>query len=184
MNKLLNELLLIFELIQQFALMNFSLYLNIFKILKIFMLNISKEKTTISKAMIKFWSTFHFQIFWYSFTGDNKFLLTSSLIFPRKILPPAPLDTSATVFVCIFSSILNSIMEGWKYRSKEVVFKSYCLSPKKPIRQKTFSWNLHDIFFRNLHEMSQPSCQNQQNGKETFSQTCILHHGCGKVSNS
>ena len=70
--------------------------------------------------------------------------------------------------MCIFSSILNSIMEGWKYRSKEVVFKSYFLSPKKPIRQKTFSWNLHDIFFRNLHEMSQPSCQNQQNGKETF----------------
>ena len=37
--------LLMFELIQQAALMNFMLYLNIFKILKIFMLNISKEKT-------------------------------------------------------------------------------------------------------------------------------------------
>ena len=39
------SLLLIFELIQQAALMNFMLYLNIFKTLKIFMLNISKEKT-------------------------------------------------------------------------------------------------------------------------------------------
>ena len=38
------SLLLIFELIQQAALMNFRLYLNILKILKIFMLNISKEK--------------------------------------------------------------------------------------------------------------------------------------------
>ena len=39
------SLLLIFELIQQAALMNFMLYLNIFKTLKIFMLNISKEKS-------------------------------------------------------------------------------------------------------------------------------------------
>ena len=38
------SLLLIFELIQQVTRMNFMLYLNIFKILKIFMLNISKEK--------------------------------------------------------------------------------------------------------------------------------------------
>ena len=44
--KLKLSLLLIFELIQQATLMNFMLYLNIFKILKIFMLNISKEKTT------------------------------------------------------------------------------------------------------------------------------------------
>ena len=134
MNKLLNELLLIFELIQQFALMNFSLYLNIFKILKIFMLNISKETTTISKAMIEFWSKFYFQIFWYSFTGDNKFLLTPSLIFPRKILPPAPLDTSATVLVCIFSSILNSIMEGWKYRSRKLLKAIFCHQKKKKKR--------------------------------------------------
>ena len=38
------SLLLISELTQQAALMNFMLYLNIFKILKIWMLNISKEK--------------------------------------------------------------------------------------------------------------------------------------------
>ena len=37
------SLLLIFELIQQAALMNFMLYLNIFKTLKTFMLNISKN---------------------------------------------------------------------------------------------------------------------------------------------
>ena len=64
------SLLLIFELIQQAALINFMLYLNILKILKIFMLNILKEKlhnscllsfetstvqtATISKSMIKF----------------------------------------------------------------------------------------------------------------------------------
>ena len=39
------SLLLIFELIQQAALMNFKLYLNIVKILKIFMFKISKEET-------------------------------------------------------------------------------------------------------------------------------------------
>ena len=38
------SLLLIFELIQQAALMIFMLHLNVFKIMNIFMLNISKEK--------------------------------------------------------------------------------------------------------------------------------------------
>ena len=45
MNEVFLSPLLIFELIQQAALMNFMLYLNIFKTLKIFMLNISKEKS-------------------------------------------------------------------------------------------------------------------------------------------
>ena len=129
--------------------MNFMVYLNIFKIWKIFMLNIMKEKlhvssllsfqnstvqtATISKAMIKFWFKFHFQILWFSFTGDNRFLLIPSLICPRKILPPALLDTSATRLVYIFSSILNSIMEGWKCRSRELLKAIYChqKSPKQ-----------------------------------------------------
>ena len=115
--------------------------------------------------MIKFWSKFHFQILWCNFIGDNRFLLTPSLISPRNILPPAPLKTSTTTL--IFSTILNSIMEKWKYRYREL------LNPKKnqkTIRNKTFSWNLHEIFFKHFHEMSQSSGQNQQNGKQTYCQ--------------
>ena len=153
------SLLLIFELIQQAALMNFMLYLNILKILKIFMLNISKEKlhiscllsfwnstmqtATINKAVINFWSKFHFRILWYSFTWVNRFLLTPSLISPREILPPAPLDTSTTALMRIFSPILNSVMKGWKYRSREHLKVIFC-HQKKPKKADIFlklAWN-------------------------------------------
>ena len=107
--------------------------------------------------MVKFSSKFHFQILWYSFTGDDWFLLTPFLISPRKILPPAPLDTSTTALLCIFSSILNSKIEGWKYRSRELLKAIFFPSKKKKktLRKQTFSWNLHEIFFRHLHEMYQ-----------------------------
>ena len=95
--------------------------------------------------MIKFWSKFHCQIFWYSFTWDYRFLLTPSLISSRKILPPAPLHTSTTALVCIFYPILNSVMEGWKYRSREFLKAIFC-HQKKPTRKQTFSWNLHEFF--------------------------------------
>ena len=125
--------------------------------------------------MIKFYSKFHFHILWYNFTWDNRFLLTPSPISHRKILPPAPLDTSTTALVCIFSPILNSMMEGWKYRSRELL-KAIFVTKKpqktkqiiKKTRKQTFSWNLHEIFFRHLHEISQPSGQDQQNGKRTY----------------
>ena len=120
------------------------------------------DTATINKAMIRFWSKFNFQILWYRL----RLLLTSSLIYPRKILPPAPLDTSTTALVCIFSPILNSMMEGWKYKSRELLKAVF--SHQKTPRKQTFSWNLHEIFFRHLHEMSQPSGQDQQNGKRTY----------------
>ena len=96
--------------------------------------------------MIKFWSKFHFQILWYSFTWDNRFLVTPSLISYRKILPPAPLDTSATALVCIFSPILNSMMEGWKCRSTEL------LSPKNKQESKHFL-EICMKFFSNLPQV-------------------------------
>ena len=154
------SLLLIFNLIQQAALMNFMLYLSIFWISKIFMLNISKEKlhiscllcfqnrtvltATISNAIIKFWSKLHFQILWYSFNWDNRFLLTPSLISHRKILLPAPLDTWTTTLVCFFSPILNLIMEGWKCWSRKLLKVIFC--HRKKARKQTFSWNFHEIF--------------------------------------
>ena len=127
------------------------------------------QTAKISKAIIKFWSKFHFPILWYIFTWDNKhnlFLLATSLFSHRKILPPAPLDTSTAALVCIFSPILNSMMKGWKYRS----FWKLFLSTKKKARKQAFSWNLHEIFFRHLLEMSQHSCQDQQNCKWTYCQ--------------
>ena len=95
--------------------------------------------------MIKFWYKFYFKVLWYSFTGDDTFLLIPSLISPRKILPPSPLNTSATALVCIFSSILNSIMEGWNYRSRWLLKAIFCYQ-KKTTRKQKFSWNLHEIF--------------------------------------
>ena len=61
-------------------------------------------------------------------------------------------------------------MEKWKCRYRELL-KAVFFHPKKPqktIRNKTFSWNLHEIFFKHFHEMSQFSGQNQRNGKQTY----------------
>ena len=101
------------------------------------------ETATISKAMIKFWSKFHFQILWCSFTWDNRFLLTPFLISLRKILPPEPLDTPKTASMRIIFPILNSMMEGWKYRSRELLKAIFCHQKKA---KQTFSWNLHQFF--------------------------------------
>ena len=113
------SLLLIFEFTQQAALVNFMFYLDIFKILKILFrtfrrknllprkLKIAqcKQPQLVKPSLIKL----HIQILWNSFTTDNRFLLTPSQSLPWKQenLPPAPLDTSTTALVCIFSSILN-----------------------------------------------------------------------------
>ena len=89
------------------------------------------QTPTVCKAVIKFWSKFHFQILWYSFTWGNSFLLTPSVISHRKLLPPAPLDKSATALMCIFSPILNSVMEGWQYRSRVLLKTIFCHQKKK-----------------------------------------------------
>ena len=128
-----SSLLLVFELIQQASLVNFMLYLNIFRIWKILFWrkyctyisclvsfhNSTAQTATISKAMIKFWPEFHVLK-----SSDTTLQLYNFLILTlprpslsqqnRKALPPAPLDTSTTALVCIFSWILNSVMEGWK----------------------------------------------------------------------
>ena len=125
--------------------------------------------------MVKFSSKFHFQILWYSFTGDDWFLLTPFLISPRKILPPAPLDTSTTALLCIFSSILNSKIEGWKYRSRELLKAIFFPSKKKNKKNikkadifLKFAWNFFQTFAWNVS--NQPSGQNQQDGKQTYCQ--------------
>ena len=177
------------------------------------------QTAKISKAIIKFWSKFHFPILWYIFTWDNKhnlFLLATSLFSHRKILPPAPLDTSTAALVCIFSPILNSVMKGWKYSS----FWKLFLSTKKKARKKaflkltwnffqTFAWNVSTLtsgsakLKTNILSITTPVLQNSLQGYTLsyfygllgglyslrnvswiFYQTCILHHGSGKVSNA
>ena len=138
------SLLLIFELIQQSALVNFLFYLNIFKILKlsfstfleelhisclVSFYNSTMQTATTSKAMIKFWSKFQIQILLYSFSRDNRFLITHSHSLPGKQENPfssASRHINNSLSKYLFSSILNSIMVGWKYRSRKLF-----LSPKE-----------------------------------------------------
>ena len=130
--------------------------------------------------MIKFWSKFHIQILWYSFTRDTMFLLMLSQSLPenRKTLPPAPLDISATTLVCIFSSILNTVMEGWKYRSRELLKTIFCR--QKTRKQTDSTWDslqpslqvCSGAYFLLLHlfrGMSQPSGQDLPDVKQTYS---------------
>ena len=137
--------------------LNFVFYLNIFKILKISFWKkncISSlalqafrivQTVTISKAMIKFWFKFHIQIIWYSFTRDNRFLLTLSQSLPEKQEnPPASLDKSATTLVYMFYSILNSIMKGRKYSSRPLL-KAIIWSPKNDKKADSLCTNFSSI---------------------------------------
>ena len=67
-----------------------------------------------------------------------RFLLTPFQSLPRiQENPTASLDKSITVLVCIFFSILNSIMEEWKYGSRELLKTSSKSSKKEEIS----AWN-------------------------------------------
>ena len=136
MSALFLSLLLIFELIQQATLMNFMLFLNILKILKVSfskfwrenlhipwlvgsfflehcvkLLDNTVETAMISKAMFKFWSIFHIQNPWCGFTRDNSFLQTPSQLLPGKQESLSPSTSrhinNITALIGIFSSILN-----------------------------------------------------------------------------
>ena len=94
------SLLLIFEQIQQIALVNFILYLNIHKILKIsfgtfwiknyiyLVLYACKTAQWKQPRLVKPWffffSKFHIDNLWCSFSRENNFLLTLSQSFPRQ----------------------------------------------------------------------------------------------------
>ena len=96
----------------------------------------------ISKAMFKVWLIFHIQKLWYSFTRGNSFLQTLSQSFTRKkknsFLSTSRQVNNVIALTWIFSSILNciktnqknSIIKGWKYRSKGLL-KAIPLSSKK-----------------------------------------------------
>ena len=111
------------------------------------------QAATISKSIIQFWSKFHIQILWYSFTRGSRFLLTPSQSLPGKHgkLPPATVDTSTTALLCIFSSLLNSVMEGWKCRSREL-WKAIFMSRKN---RQTDRFDLRKVFFNFYHKCAE-----------------------------
>ena len=125
--------------------------------------------STVLTAMIKFWSKFYIRILGYSFTRDNRFLLTPSQSLPGKqeSLSPAPLDTSTTALVCIFSSILNSIMEGSKFRSRELLRLFFIT--KQTIRKQTGSaWNFLQLSIQVCRGSYIPYFKNMAYGRGGF----------------
>ena len=152
-------LLLIFELIHQATLVNFMFFLNIVKILKVsfwtfwrkicisldlwalFLWKLCKAFRIVQCKQLrflksfKFWSIFHIQNLWYSFTRDNSFLQTfTSLSQKNPSTNTSRHINNITALVCIFSLILNcslanqknSIMNGWKCRSKGLLKLFFC----------------------------------------------------------
>ena len=73
------------------------------------------------------------QIPWYSFIKEIRFLLTLSQSLPGK---QENLSSSVSrhvnnVLVCIFSSILNSVMEEWKYKSRDLLKYIFFVTKKQ-----------------------------------------------------
>ena len=63
--------------------------------------------------MFKFWSIFHIQNLWHSFTRDNSFLQTPSHSLTEKQKNPSPcisrLINNVKALMCVFFLILNCI---------------------------------------------------------------------------
>ena len=133
-------------------------------------------------------------------------------------MPPVPLDTSTTALVCIFSSILNSMMERWKYRSRELLKTIFCHQKKQESRyfleicmkffldicMKCLNPQFRINKLVNEHTVDYHPSPSELTSRihpmkflwtpkwfiflqyvsGIFYQTCISHHGSGKVSNS
>ena len=173
------------------------------------------QRATINKSIIRFLPKFHFQILRYSFTRENRFLRNPSQSLKGK---QENSYSSASRHVnnslSIFSAILNSIIKGWKYRSRELLKAIFC--HQKTIREQTGStlnflqsslqvcWGAYIpyfkintpifcylIFFKKCLNPQVRYCWlpayspwSLQNIPWIFSQTCISQHDCKKVSNS
>ena len=93
--------------------------------------------------MNKFWSKFHIQILWYSFTRDNRFLLTPFQSLSGKQENPSSgtsihVNNNLSVHFFLGSELSN---ERMKVQVKRV-FKGYFFVTKKTIRKQTVSaWN-------------------------------------------
>ena len=84
------------------------------------------QRATISKCIIRFWSKFHIQILGYSFTKENRFLLTLSQSLQGKQENPCfsasrHVNNSLSVYFFLYSELNN---EGMTVQVKRV-FKTY-----------------------------------------------------------
>ena len=62
--------------------------------------------------MIKFWSKFHIQILWYSFTSDSRFLLTPSQSLPGKSSSASGhINSILSVYIFLDSELNNGAMK-------------------------------------------------------------------------
>ena len=79
--------------------------------------------------MIKFLSKFHAQILWYSFTTDNRFLLTSSSLSQENPSCSASqhINNCLSVYLFFDSELNNEVVKTQLWRA----FKSYFSSTKK-----------------------------------------------------
>ena len=127
-----------FEFIQQAALVNFMLYFNIFRVLKI------SFRTFWISRLVSLDCKFHIEIFRYSFTRDKKFLLIPSHFLPgiqekHSSSASKHVNNSLSVYFFLDSELSNGRMKVQVKRA----FESYFLSPKKTTTRKQTgsTWN-------------------------------------------
>ena len=142
--------------------------------------------------MIKFWSKFHIQILWYSFIGENRFLLTPSQSLPGKQEnPSSSASRHATNSLSLYFLLSSELSNGGMKIQVKRAFKSYFLSPKNNKKVDRFCIKFSSAFntsvqgclyslFQNqcphfllkhlFQRISQPSGQDQQNDKRTYCQ--------------
>ena len=96
------------------------------------------QRATINKSVIRFLPKFYIPILEYSFARENRFLLNpSGSLQGKQENPCSSSSRHVNNSLSIFSSILNSIMKGWKYRSRELLKAIFC--HQKTIREQTGS---------------------------------------------
>ena len=166
------SLLCNFELIEQVALVDFLLYLNIFKILRI-------SFSTFWIACLVLWTLF-------SLKPCKAFSIVQTAMISKAMISPALLDTSTTASLCIFSSIMdcslanqkNSIMDWSKYWCHQKTKKKtrHCMKFSST-SNTSVQRCLHPVFQNQLphfllptlfQRISQPWGQDQQNGKRIY----------------
>ena len=119
--------------------------------------NSSVQTAMISKPMIKFWSKFHIQILWYSFTRDNRCRVTPSQSLSGKQENPFSsasrhINNSFSVYLFLDSELNNGrikVQVKRPFESKRV-FES-CFFSTTTTTTTTKHWEnrhaLHEIFF-------------------------------------
>ena len=145
------SLILIFELIQQTALLNFILCLNIFKILKMSFWTFWRKITylllrkLLEQRNVNNTFKLHIKILWYSFSRNSRFLLTPSQFHPGKQESSSScasrhINNSLSMYLFLDSELNNG---GKKVQVKRA-FKSFFCHQKKQLENRQARY---EIFF-------------------------------------